>query len=127
MESIKVNMTPLVDVCMSLLIVFMVSGSFLIQPNLKIEIPEAATNEEKEEQDKIILYVSKEGQIAIDELIVNRDDVETLIKKKLDLIKSDMILIKIDKNSRHANLLDIMEIAKKSGAAKITIATEQKK
>ena len=124
MEKIKIDMTPLVDVCMSLLIVFLVSGSIIIQPALKITVPEAITNEEKEETDKIIVYISKEGQFAVDDLVVKFEHVEMLLRKKLPVIDSGMVLIKADKESLNGNLIKVMAAAKKAGACKITIATK---
>ncbi|MFC1485088.1 ExbD/TolR family protein [bacterium] len=121
-----INMTPLVDVCMSLLIVFLVSGSLIIQPALKITTPEAVTNEEKEETDKIIVYISKDGKFAVDDSIMPIESVPKILNKKIRIIRSKMILIKADKESLHGNLVKVMSMAKKSGAEKITIATKQK-
>jgi biopolymer transport protein ExbD len=52
---------------------------------------------------------------------------EKIVAKKLKVINSKMVLIKADKKATHGALVDIMMIAKKFGASKITIATEQKK
>ncbi|MCP4482016.1 MAG: biopolymer transporter ExbD [bacterium] len=126
MDNVKINMTPLVDVCMSLLIVFLVSGSLIIQPALKIKVPEAITNEEKEETDKIILYISSDGKYAVDDIIIEFKYLEMMLNKKLLVIDSGMVLIKADQGASHGDLLKVMSIAKKSGATKVTIATKQK-
>jgi biopolymer transport protein ExbD len=123
-NNVKINMTPLIDVCMSLLMVFMAGGAILLEPSLKIAVPEAVTNEEKEETDKIILYLSKEGEFALDDLTLQYNDIETALKNKLPKISSGLVVIKADKDAKNINLLKLMSIAKKAGASKITIATE---
>ena len=125
MAEAKINITPLVDVCISLLIVFMVSGPLLIQPSLKINVPKAVTDEEKDETDKIIIYISKDGKFAVDDLILKYEDMETVLQKKLRRISSGMILIKADKDSQNGSLLNIMKMAKRVGAGNITIATSK--
>lgn len=123
-NNVKINMTPLIDVCMSLLMVFMAGGAILLEPSLKISVPEAVTNEEKEETDKIILYLSKEGEFALDDLTLQYNDIEAVLKNKLPKISSGLVVIKADKDAKNINLLKLMSIAKKAGASKITIATE---
>jgi biopolymer transport protein ExbD len=123
-NNVKINITPLVDVCISLLIVFMAGGTLLLEPSLKISVPEAITNEEKDETDKIILYISQDGKFAIDDLELDYNQIETALKNKLNKISSGAVVIKADKDAKHYNLLKIMSIAKNSGASKITIATE---
>ncbi|MDR0675574.1 MAG: biopolymer transporter ExbD [Elusimicrobiota bacterium] len=124
MANPKINLTPLIDICMSLLMVFMAGGVLLLEPSLKINVPEALTNEEKDETDKIVLYLSKDGHFAIDDMTIQYQDIETLLSKKLPLIASGLVIIKADKEATHFNLLRLMSVAKKVGANKVTIATE---
>jgi biopolymer transport protein ExbD len=127
MSDVKINITPLVDVCISLLIVFMVSGPLIIQPSLKIKVPEAITDEEKEETEKIIIYITADGKFAVDDLILKQEEVEIVLQKKIKLVTSRMVLIKADKNAKNGYLLDMMKIAKRAGANKVTIATTKQK
>lgn len=126
MNNIKISMTSMVDVCMCLLIVFLVSGSFILQPSLTIKVPDTVTNEENQETDKVIIYISKDGKFAVDDLIVKYSDIEQLALKKINIINSKMILIKADKKAKHGDLISIMAISKKIGASKITIETKIK-
>ncbi|MFH0948627.1 MAG: biopolymer transporter ExbD [Elusimicrobiota bacterium] len=126
-EKLSLNLIPLCDICMSLLIVFIVSGPLIIQPSLEVNPPEATTNEEKEEQDKVTVYVSNDEQFAVDESIVKFEKIEDLLSRKLVRCKSKLVVISADKDSLHGSLLDVMSLAKKCGAKSVTIATNPKK
>ncbi|MFC1546738.1 ExbD/TolR family protein [bacterium] len=126
MENVKVNITPLVDVCLSLLIVFLVSGALFMEPAIKVKPPEAATNEEKEEVEKIFVYITSDGRFAVDDEMVVIEKLPTKLKEKIKKIESKRVVIRADRDAMHGNLLKIMELAKKSGATRVTIATKKK-
>ena len=126
-EKAHINMIPLIDICTSLLIVFIVSGPLIIQPAIKVTPPEAHTNEEKEGGDKVIVYITKNGEFAVNETIVKFEKIENLLKKAMARTKTKLLVIRADKAALHGNLMEIMALGKKCGANKITIATEQKK
>jgi len=120
----KINITPLIDICISLLIVFMAGGKLFIEPSLKISLPEAKINEEKEETDKIIIYISKDEKYAVDDLELKFDDIEKILKKKLFVISSGLVVIKADKEVKFKILIRLMNLLKNLGINKITIATD---
>ncbi len=62
----EINITPLVDVCLVLVIIFMVTAPMFSEPAIKVDLPTANT-QEGEEKDKIILTLSKEGHYAVDQ------------------------------------------------------------
>ena len=112
---------------MSLLIVFIVSGPLMIQPSIKVDPPEATTNEEKDEQDKVTIYVSNDGQFAVEDAIVKFEKMEDSLKRRIIMCKSKLVVIRADRDSMHGGLLDVMSLAKKCGAKSVTIATNPKK
>lgn len=122
-----INVTPLVDVCLVLVIIFMVTTPLLTQPAFDVSLPVAQTKEGKEE-DKVTLSLSAEGRLAIDS-----QEYKSMVKLERDLKRaifetdSALVVIRADKDATHGKLTELMGLAKKAGAKTLTIATEHKR
>lgn len=121
-----INVAPLVDVCLVLVIIFMVTAPLLSDPALKVNLPQAKT-QEGEEKDKVTITISAGSKYAVN------DKVYTVVVDMLagvaDTLKngpSKMVVIKADAEAGYGVLTDVMRCAKDAGATGITIATEQK-
>src|SRR3989338_6683042 len=98
---VGINVTPLVDVCLVLVIIFMVTTPLLMQPILPIELPKAHTQEGEEKQN-ITITISKEGKFALnaDEM----PDIETLknaLRAKLNLSLDRYVIVRADQAALH--------------------------
>ena len=122
-----INITPLVDVCLVLVIIFMVTAPMLSDPAIKVDLPKAHT-QEGEEKDKITLTLGKDGDYALDyEKFTDVKKLEDALKVKLAQSDSKLIILRADKEALHGQLTDPMARAKDAGALSMTIATEQAK
>lgn len=70
----EMNLIPLVDIVLVVLIIFMVTANLIIQPAIEMELPKADTGESKE-RDQFSLLLGKDGSVAIGERIVHADQV----------------------------------------------------
>lgn len=123
----KINVTPLVDVCLVLVIIFMVTAPLFSDPPIKVDLPSAHT-QEGEESEKITLTLSKDGEYALDaEKFTDAKLLGEALKIKLAESESKMIILRADKEALHGQLTDLMARAKDAGALSLTIATEQLK
>jgi len=124
---VDINITPLVDVCLVLVIIFMVTAPMFSEPAIKVDLPKAHTRE-GEEKDKVTLTLSKEGEFALDyEKFATLAAMAPRLKEKLAESDSKMIILRADKDALHGQLTDLMARAKDAGALSMTIATEQEK
>jgi biopolymer transport protein ExbD len=124
---VGINVTPLVDVCLVLVIIFMVTAPILSDPMFKVILPKAVIRE-GEEKEKIVVSVSTEGRIAIEAVEVRGlDEFSRELKNRLALSPDSYIVFKADQDSRHGFLVDLMLRAKDAGAKSLTIATDKKK
>jgi len=116
-----------VDVCLVLVIIFMVTAPMLSDPALKVNLP-AAKTQEGEEKDKITLTISAGSKYAVNEQLFN-DEPAFLegIDKILKASAVRLVVIKADEEAPYGVLTDVMQRAKEAGATGITIATEQQK
>ena len=124
---VGINVTPLVDVCLVLVIIFMVTAPILSEPMFKVILPKANT-QEGEEKEKIVVSVSRESRIAIETVEVkNLNEFSREIKNRLALNEDAYVIFKADEESSHGFLVELMYRAKEAGAKSLTIATEKKK
>jgi biopolymer transport protein ExbD len=122
-----INITPLVDVCLVLVIIFMVTAPMMSDPAIKVDLPRAHTRE-GEEADKITLTLGKDGDYALDyEKFADVKTLEARLRQKLAESDSKMVILRADKDALHGQLTDLMARAKDAGAQSMTIATEQLK
>jgi biopolymer transport protein ExbD len=121
----EINITPLTDVFLVLLVIFMVATPLLIQSGIKVKLPTSDITEAQPEG--IILTITKENKIYVGKEEVAPNDLFNHLRKKLKEKKGKFVIINGDKDVLLGNAVKIMDIAKAAGAEKIAIATEPKK
>jgi biopolymer transport protein ExbD len=120
-----INITPLVDVCLVLVIIFMVTAPLLTQPSLPVELPKAKTKEPKE-QDNVTITISKDGKWALNETEMTSAQVEATLPGRVASSKDRYVVIRADRGTKYAQALDAMRMARLAGAKHYALATEQK-
>ncbi|MBU2574821.1 MAG: biopolymer transporter ExbD [Elusimicrobia bacterium] len=122
-----INLTPLVDVCLVLVIIFMVTAPLLSEPAFKVNLPEART-QEGEEKEKITVSLADSGKYAVNEQVfTDKGKFFSALERTVKASASKLVVIKADREAGYGVLTDTMQRAKEAGAASINIATEQKK
>lgn len=120
----EINVTPLCDVMLVLLIIFMVTTPFIIQGNIKINLPSAKTPSESVPEKHIVISVTSEGRTYLNGAEVSTDlQLKESVKKLLAENLSDRVIIEGDKMSFHGEMVRVMSIAKDAGAEKIALST----
>ena len=119
------NLTPLIDVVLLQLIFFMLTSSFIMQPGIKIDLPQAVTTE-KIEKREIFVSISKEGNIFYKEKPVSLNGFEKMLSKKVRKNGEIILVIKGDAEAKHGRIVQVMDISRKVGVEKIAIATMPK-
>lgn len=118
-----INVTPLVDVCLVLVIIFMVTAPMMVHPNMEITLPKASTKE-AEEKENITISIGAKGEWAINQDIVGKEGVAEQLIKMIKLNKDKFVVIRADKDAPWGAAEEAMSMAKKVGA-KYALATEQ--
>jgi biopolymer transport protein ExbD len=122
-QKVLINITPLIDVLFLLLIFFMVSSTFLEQPGIKLELPQAQSAVVVEQKD-YVLFVDKESNMFLNDKAVRMQDLEAKIKEALPKMKDMALVLKADQEVSHGFVVRIMDIAKRSGVKKLIIGTK---
>jgi len=122
----NMQLAPLVDIALVLVIIFMVTAPILDTPgSLQVDLPKAATIEANSE-DNLTLTLTTNGQIALNETAMALSAVESALREKVAKYPDRLVLIRADAEVAHRKVLELLGVAKKSGAKKIAIATVQR-
>ncbi len=120
----EINVTPLVDVMLVLLIIFMVTAPML-QEGVSVELPavKAQALTKRQQVEHIILSVSGQGQIFMNEAAVKMDDLATKVTaaKKADPAKQ--VYLRADKTVPYGIVVKIMAELKNAGIADLGMIT----
>jgi len=120
------DITPMIDVVFLLLIFFMLSTTFIVQPGITISLPKSSAEEIKKQKEEIEISISREGGFYLDG---NKVDLETLKEIFIDAAEASMesvVIINADEKASHGDVVAVMDIAKESGITKLAVATSPK-
>jgi biopolymer transport protein ExbD len=127
----EINITPLTDVFLVLLIIFMVTSTAMVESEItsrtgvKVALPKAnAAGAVTKKRTDPILTVTKNNEIFLFSKKVEVANLEEEIRKALTEVGSETLLLRGDKNVFLGEAVDLMAIAKKAGAKNIAILTQ---
>jgi biopolymer transport protein ExbD len=118
----QIDIAPLIDIVFQLLIFFMLTSSFIMQPGIKVNLPKAVTSEVVK-QENLEILISSESVTYIDGKIVNTQELKGLLKQAAK--RNQTILIKADKRAPLGRVVEIWDMARDTGLSQINIATNQ--
>lgn len=114
----------LTDIVLLLLIFFMLTSSFVVQPGIKVKLPQAASGQQANEQ-RVLLTITDSGQIFLNQSLISRDDLGEQLRPLLADHPERLVIIRADKNLSLDRTIAIIDIAKLAGAERFMIATEK--
>ena len=123
----EINMTPLIDIMLVLLIIFMVSSTAALESGMDIELPKTTLTNEKKEAEILVISLSKDGQIAVHGRKTKSEDVKRTIASTLAELKTDSVILEGDTSANLGKAIEIMDMAKVAGAKNFSIAAEEGK
>lgn len=120
----EINMTPLIDIMLVLLIIFMVTSSVSLESGLDIDIPSTVSKTKKQEGRSVLVSLDKDGKISVQGKIVSKEGLQNSITEALKSEQTGLVVFEGDKNSQLGMAVEVMDIAKAAGAEKFAIAAE---
>ena len=119
------NLTPLLDVMLLLLIFFLLTSTF-VRPTIEVDLPGAThTTLSPEHQAEITLTLTREGQLLMDGIPVSMSELNTRLTEALMQDLNRPIRLQVDKNSRFGRFIAVMDTVKGTGATQLLIETNR--
>jgi len=121
-----INMVPFIDITLILLIIFMVMTPFIVQSQLKVDLPSATAVNRITEDNVIRVEIGKDGQIRVQDAIIPADKLQEELLLRLGRSHEKTILVQADRDVPVQQVVNVFDIAKKLGAARLGIGVTEK-
>lgn len=117
-----INITPLVDVMMVLLVIFMVTAPLLIPQSIGINLPKTASIKSPQQPNKGRLTVDEKGDLRIDDQAITSEQLPKYLSEKTQ-DENYALSIEADDNVRYGRVAELLAIARAAGVSKIAFVT----
>lgn len=123
----RVNVTPIIDVALVLVIILLVTAPLLSVADLPVDLPQARTREAEDERN-VSITLSTTGALAVDEEVITREALVPVLQAHLAKNGNEnvLVVVRADTESPYAAVRELLEEARAAGAKRIAIATRQK-
>ncbi len=121
----QINVTPLADVMLVLLIIVMLIAP-LLQQGVPVRLPSAQNTADKADNDQqTIVHVDEGGRFFVDTIPTQEDQLLTAIQSALDRKLERIVLIKGDERARYSSIMDVLDQLQRAGIENIGLITEK--
>lgn len=129
-EPLEINLVPLIDVMMVILIFLMITTTYSRYTELQINLPTADVEKQAERPNEINVLVNAQGQYVVNRNTVNFRSVEALadeLRRAAVSLKEPVVVISADATASHQSVVRVMEAARAAGLSQITFTTQATK
>ena len=116
------SLASLTDIVMLLLIFFLLSSTYIIQPGIKVELPDSETSQVVEEKN-IIITISHEGNIWVGEDRTGMEGLSSTLRRHIVHGASQIVIIKADRRVSLEMTVSVIDRIKAAGGERFLIAT----
>src|SRR5688572_25876933 len=124
-----INMIPMIDIALTLLIIMMVTTVFIQKPGVALKLPETVTREGAMETPKdLTIVITAEGDTYVDGAKLDVPMLQARLqeissREKAGMLKEPRVLIKGDRNAQYARIMDVMDMVRQSGLTRVVFPT----
>jgi len=117
---VDINVTPLVDITLVLLIIFMVTASYIVSPAIKVDLPKAASGS-AEAKSTLSLTLMKDGKLYLNGEPANDGLVNKFIADSLPRTPDLQAVIAADRTVPHGDVVHVIDLVKRAGVRRFAI------
>ncbi len=118
-----INVTPLVDVVLVLLIIFMVTATYIVARSIPVDLPKAATGEEI--VTTFALTLTKDGTVWLDGQRSSEDQIKSAIRAATKNNSEARAVIAADREVQHGRVVRIIDLVRREGVSRFAINIEE--
>ena len=124
----EINLIPMIDVLLVIIIFLMLTTTYARQAELKINLPSAQADKKLERANEVNVVVSASGQYSVQGKLVASRDVNALadeLRRAAEGLKQPIVVINGDSNASYQSAIRIMDAARRAGIGQVVFAVEQ--
>ena len=118
----EINITPLTDIFLVLLIIFMITSSAMVESGGKVNLPKAVATQSEARGTTVTL--TPKHEIYVNQKKVGEESLEAILKDALNTSPDKTVILRGDKDVLLGETVKVMSIIKRAGASEIAIAAE---
>ena len=127
-EEPEINLIPMIDVLLVILIFLMITTTYSKFAGLEINLPTADSQQTQEQPNEINVVVTATGEVLINKAPVAGRDVDSIgvaLRRAAGDAKEPVVIINADAKATHQSVVDVMQAAQQAGLSHISFATQQ--
>ena len=121
----EINIVPMVDVILVVLIIFMVTAPMIMKPSINVNLPKAASGEATTPS-KLNITIGSDGRLNLDGEIVEDAQVQAKAQAEVATNPEIQAIISADKDVPHGRVVSVLDIVKAAGVKKFAISIDKK-
>ena len=129
-EPVEINLVPMIDVMLVILIFLMITTTYSKYTELQINLPSAQAERQLERPNEVTILVNAQGQYVVNKSAVPFRTVEQLadeMRRAGAGLKEPVVVITADAAATHQSVIRVMEAARIAGLSQITFTTQSSK
>lgn len=129
-EEPEINLIPMIDVLLVILIFLMITTTYSKFSGLEINLPTADATKNKDQPNEVNVMITAAGEITVNKTAVGGRDIESIaqaLRRNAGDAKEPVVIINADAKAAHQGVIDVMQAAQQSGLTHISFATQQAK
>jgi biopolymer transport protein TolR len=119
-EITGINVTPLVDIVLVLLIIFMVTANFIVRETVEVDLPRAAHGGETV-QGLVNIVMDKDAQLFFDGAMVDEPQLKQMVTEKLKMDPETRAIISADQVISYGKVMHLIDVVKGQGISKFAL------
>ena len=119
----QINITPLVDVMLVLLIIFMVTAPIL-QQGVSVDLPEVTAAPLAGSEEQLVVVVTRDGKLQLNDAPIKVDELNKKLSAVLSIRPDRQVYLRADKNVPYGKVVEVMAAVRTAGVRKLGMITE---
>jgi biopolymer transport protein TolR len=119
----EINVTPMVDVMLVLLVIFMVTAP-LLTVGVPLDLPKSRATTLTEPKKPVVISLNREGEVFIGDERVNADEIEPRLATLAADDPNRIVYVRSDRTNTYAQLMDTLGLVNQAGFSKVSLIAE---
>lgn len=119
-----INVTPLVDVVLVLLVIMMVSAQYIVSQSLKVDLPKTASSDDSAASPAVV-SITADGALHFNERPVRDDELTARLRAAYEANHDLALVVNADQRAQHGRVVHVIDVAKEVGITHFAISVER--